>query len=133
MQPSLQTLNPAQTGSSTLTFDLVRPAQKVADKKFWFLSVAMNSTMVADTWSTFDALKRCSVCYEADPMAAPFVARGPGATLAAGEALDVSVMVVAAKMKGSDRPFFRRVWWVIPVALTTGHLLALQHNMRINR
>jgi hypothetical protein len=103
----------------------------VADRKFWFTAATLNIAMVADTKSTFDALHRCSRCYEADPYAAPFVNRGPKTAFTAGEAFDVGVMWIAFKMKGSDRPLFRKTWWVVPVALTAGHALATRHNMTI--
>ena len=42
-------------------------------------------------------------------------------------------MVVAAKMKGSENKFYRRTWWVVPIALTTGHVIAYRHNLGVAR
>jgi len=113
--------------------DPEHPAKRVIDMKFWLTAAALNSAMIADTKSTFDVIHRCDICYEKNPYAAPFVARGPALTYAAGEAFDIGVMVVAAKMKGSDNKVYRRTWWVMPIALTTGHLLAYRHNLGVAR
>jgi len=113
--------------------DPERPAARVTDTKFWLTAAALNAAMIADTKSTFDVMRRCAICYEKNPYAAPFVARGPIVTYAAGEAFDVGVMVVAAKMKGSDNRVYRRTWWVVPIALTTGHVLAYRHNLGVAR
>lgn len=113
--------------------DPERPAKRVTDTKFWLTAAALNAAMIADTKSTFDVMRRCAICYENNPYAAPFVARGPIVTYAAGEAFDVGVMVVAAKMKGSDNKLYRRTWWIVPIALTTGHVLAYRHNIGVAR
>ncbi len=105
----------------------------VADKKFWLLGAALNVGMVLDTKSTFDVARRCASCYEANPVVAPFLPLGPAPVFAAGEMFDVGVMAVAAKMKGSSHEAVRRTWWVIPVVLTTGHLLAYRHNQALAR
>jgi hypothetical protein len=100
---------------------------------FWALGGALGTAMLLDVRSTFDALGRCPRCYEGNPFAAPFVNRGPTTTVSAGLALDVSVMAVAARMKRSPHARFRRIWWVVPAALTTGHVIAYRHNQRIAR
>jgi hypothetical protein len=122
-------LRPASDPAS----DPEHPAKKVTDTKFWLTAAALNVAMIADTKSTFDVIRRCDICYEKNPYAAPFVARGPALTYAAGEALDVGVMVVAAKMKGSQNKFYRRTWWVIPIAMTTGHVIAYRHNLGVGK
>jgi hypothetical protein len=113
--------------------DPERPARKVADTKFWLTAATLNVAMIADTKTTFDVMRRCDVCYEVNPYAAPFIARGPVVAFTAGAAFDVGVMVVADKMKGSERALYRRTWWVIPVALTAGHVLACRHNLGVAR
>ena len=106
---------------------------KVADKKFWLVSAALNTTMLLDTWSTFDVMGRCPTCREANPYVAPFVKKGPAATFTAGQAFDIGVMALSAKMKASRKPQIRNIWWVVPVALTTGHALAFHHNQQLAR
>ena len=109
------------------------PVKRAADTKFWLTAAALNAAMIADTKSTLDVMRRCQVCYEANPYAAPFLSHGPAVAFTAGEAFDVGVMVVAGKMKASDNTFCRRTWWVVPIALTTGHMLAYRHNLGVAR
>jgi len=104
---------------------------RVVDPKFWSLGAALNAAMVLDTRSTFDALRRCVRCQESNPYAAPFVNRGPVVAFTAGEIFDVSIMALAAKMRGSTQPQIRRLWWLVPAALTSAHLVAYQHNRGI--
>ena len=108
-------------------------SERVADKKFWLTAAALNVSMVLDTKSTFDVVSRCARCFEANPFAAPFIARGPVVAYAAGEAFDAGVMLLAAEMKGAKRPLFRRTWWLVPLALSAGHMVALQHNVNVAR
>jgi hypothetical protein len=108
-----------------------QPSRRVHDFKFWTVGGLLGTAMLLDTKSTFDVLGRCARCYEANPYVAPFVNRGPGVTFTAGVALDVGIMAIAAKMKTSRHERFRRIWWVVPVVLTAGHLLAYRHNLRV--
>jgi len=105
--------------------------RKVADKKFWLLGSGLNSAMLLDTKSTFDVSHACSACYEANPFVAPFVRRGPVPTYVAGELFDAGVMALSARMRGSDRRWMRRTWWVIPTALIAGHSIAYHHNLNL--
>ena len=107
--------------------------KKVVDKKFLLVSAALNTTMLLDTWSTFDVIDRCPTCREANPYVAPFVKRGPKVTFTAGQAFDIGVMALSAKMKASSKPQIRNIWWLVPVALTTGHALAFHHNRQLAR
>jgi len=111
--------------------DSAPTARKVADKKFWLLGSGLNSAMLLDTKSTFDVSHACSACYEANPFVAPFVRRGPVPTYLAGELFDAGVMTLSARMRGSDRRWMRRTWWVIPTALISGHSIAYHHNLNL--
>ena len=110
-----------------------RASDKVADKKFWLVAGALNATMLLDTKSTFDVARRCPDCHEGNPVVAPFVRQGATTTFAAGLAFDAGVMTVAAKMKGSDKTWARRTWWVVPAALIAGHSMAYRHNANLAR
>ena len=123
---------PSAHGQETVRFeDHPEPQRKVTDKKFWLLGGALNSAMLLDTKSTFDVTKSCSDCYESNPFVRPFVNRGQVTTYVAGELFDAGVMTISARMRGSDRPWMRRTWWVIPVALITGHAIAYRHNVNL--
>ena len=119
------------TAESVQLTDHAGAPRKVVDKKFWLLGGALNSAMLLDTKSTFDVTKTCTDCYEANPFVRPFVRRGPVTTYIAGEVFDAGVMTIAARMRGAERPWMRRTWWVIPVALITGHAIAYRHNVTL--
>ena len=110
-----------------------RGREQVADKKFWLVAGGLTTAMLLDTKSTFEVGKRCSDCYEANPVVAPFVRQGPTTTFAAGLAFDAGVMTVAYKMKGSENTWARRTWWVVPAALVIGHSIAYRHNDQLAR
>ena len=108
-------------------------SRRVNDKTFWAVGGLLGTAMALDTKSTFDVLGRCAGCYEANPYVAPFVSRGPAVTMSAGVAFDVGVMALAAQMKRSPEARFHRIWWVIPIALTAGHVIAYRHNLRVGQ
>jgi len=124
-----------RTHEDVLVSEKFEPTEtrKISDKKFWAVSAALNTSMLLDTWSTFDVMGRCPTCREANPYVAPFVKRGPGVTFAAGQAFDIGIMALTARMKASKKPQIRKIWWLVPVALTTGHVWAFQHNFRLAR
>ena len=104
---------------------------RAADKTFWIVAAGLNTTMLLDTKSTFDVMAWCTNCEEANPFVRPFVQRGRALTFSVGLAFDAGVMAIAAKMKRSERTWIRRTWWVVPVALTTGHTIAWRHNTNL--
>ena len=124
-QPAAQDGVTAETRSN--------PEKKVLDKKFWTVAIALNAAMIMDTKSTFDVFERCNKCYESNPYARPFVNRGPAVAFTAGQVFDIALMYTAFKMKGAEHPAFRKIWWVIPVSMTLGHLAAYQHNIHVAR
>ena len=104
----------------------------VRDWKYWGLAAGLNGAMLVDTKTTFDVLRDCrQACREANPVAAPFVRRGPAAAVAAGVLFDAGIMSLAAKMKGSSRVWVRRTWWVAPAGLIVGHSIAARHNANL--
>jgi hypothetical protein len=120
-----------ERSESVQASDIRRTPARVMDRKFWAVASALNTAMVFDTKSTFDVSKTCPNCGEANPLVRPFVRRGPVPTYIAGELFDAGVMTVAAKMKGSERTWARRTWWVMPIALVTGHTIAYRHNVNL--
>ena len=107
------------------------PAPKVTDHTFWLVGAALNTAMILDMKSTFDVERRCAMCYEANPVAAPFINQGPRVAFVAAELFDIALMSAAAKMKGSDRAWVRHIWWVAPVAVAAGHTVAYRHNVNL--
>ena len=105
--------------------------EKVADKKFWLVSLVLPAMMALDTHSTFPALDRCPECWEMNPLARPFVEMGPGPTYAAGFTFDAVVIKTSHWMKGSRNPALRRIWWVPSAVLIAYHGWAIQNNNAI--
>lgn len=84
--------------------------------------------MLVDTKSTFDSVAWCPRCVEGNPYAAPFINAGKPVAYTAGIAFDTGVMYIAYRMRHSWNPAARKIWFVLPVALATGHAMAIRHN-----
>ena len=119
--------------TETMGRELISPRGRVLDRKFWAVAAALNTAMLMDTKSTFDVARACPTCEEANPIVAPFFRKGAAVTFTAGEFFDAGVMTLAARMKGSERVWMRRTWWVVPAALIVGHGIAHQHNVNLLR
>jgi hypothetical protein len=117
--------------ASTSFAQSAEPTKRATDKKFWMLAAGLTTAMVLDTKSTFDVSRWCASCEEKNPFVRPFVERGPALTFTAGVAFDAGVIALSAKMRRSDRTFLRRTWWVVPVALMSGHTIAWRHNLNL--
>jgi len=134
--PQVETGNDVQpivTHEDVPVVDAFVGKARVADRKFWLVGAALNAAMLLDTKSTFDVRRRCARCVESNPYAAPFVNRGPVVAFTAGQVFDVGIMMLAVKMKASRKPQIQKIWWLVPVALTSGHLIAYQHNRGVAR
>jgi hypothetical protein len=116
-----------------LVIDTYVAEPRGADKTFWLVGAALNGAMVLDTMSTFAVRRRCAGCVESTPYVGAFVNRGPLVTFTAGYAIDVGIMALAVKMKTSKKPQIQNIWWLLPVALTTGHLFAYRHSRGVAR
>jgi hypothetical protein len=104
--------------------------RQMFDAKSTPLAIALYSMMILDTKSTFDSTAWCPRCVESNPYAAPFIRAGKPAAFAAGIAFDTGVMYVAHRMRHSWNPVMRKIWFVLPAALATGHVFAMHHNYR---
>src|SRR3989344_4360324 len=105
-------------------------AQEVSDKKFWIINSILIGATVYDIESTYLALGRCETCYEFNPIMRPFVEAGKPQLYAVQGLIDAGVIYASYKMKKQDSKF-KKVWWVLPVAVTASHLAAGTNNIRI--
>lgn len=105
-------------------------AQDVADKKFWIINSVLIGATVYDIESTYLALDRCETCYELNPIMRPFVEAGKPQLYAVQGLIDAGVIYVSYKMKKQDSKL-KKMWWLLPVAVTAGHLVAGTNNMRM--
>lgn len=129
--PSVTLSAPSYREDVTVTAEKPPSDRRAGGVGFWTVGGLLGTAMLLDTKSTFDVLNRCTRCYEGNPYVAPFVNRGPKVAFSAGLGFDVGVMAVAASMKRSER--FHRIWWVVPIALTAGHVWAYRHNLNVAR
>lgn len=110
---------------------------RVADKKFWSVTLGLHTLMIADGISTFDVRKRCIeagyTCTEKNPLIGFFVEAGPIESYLAGTAAEAAVMYAAYKMKGSKNKLLRNTWFVVPSAIMFMHAKGFVANYRLAR
>ena len=104
------------------------PDRRVADRRLGLVATSLYAAMAVDTRSTFATKASCPRCIEADPFAALFVNAGPAAAYSAGLAFDTGVIYLSMRMRRSEHAIWRRTWFVLPVGLAAGHMLAARHN-----
>ena len=103
--------------------------EEVADKKFWAVSTFLIGSTIYDIESTYFVLGKCKTCEEGNPIMRPFVKAGKPALYAAQGSIDAGVLYMSYKMKKGDTRF-KKVWWLLPVAMAAGHMVAGTYNMR---
>ncbi|OGN27865.1 MAG: hypothetical protein A2941_00775 [Candidatus Yanofskybacteria bacterium RIFCSPLOWO2_01_FULL_49_17] len=107
--------------------------KKTFDKKMTLVSIVLMSSMSIDTKSSFDTRQRClGGCREMTQGVGWFIDRGPLAAYPAGLAVDSGITYVSYRMKKSSNPLLRHTWFVPPVAIAVGHLLAARDNYRLS-
>ena len=127
---ALPSLKYSQGGFSSLKR---APRVDATDRKLTVVAAGLYGAMLIDTKSTFESRAWCPRCVEGNPFVAPFVEAGPATTYSAGLAFDTGVIYLAAKMRNASNPAVRRIWFVLPVALTAGHVIAARHNYGLRR
>lgn len=102
------------------------PKQKVVDQKFKLVTTALFVSTIYDIETTFTGKKRCSTCYEANPIARPFVKSGRPAMYGFAFAVNGLATYSAYEMKKHHKKY----WWLVPVIATTTHCVAGSLNLR---
>lgn len=100
---------------------------KVGPSYFWTYA-ALTITTILDVETTFHALDRCSTCYEANPLMAPFVKRGRGATYAFAFSLNVIQMERARRARKAGE----RHWYLGPALASGVHGILAASNSQIS-
>jgi hypothetical protein len=95
---------------------------KPLDPQFIAVSSYLIFSSVFDTETTFASLH--NGCHEANPVMRPFVKSGRAATYAFVLATDAAVIYVAYRMRKCENPGFKKIWWVGPMVIGTGHAVA---------
>ncbi len=103
------------------------PPNKIADKKFIFMSTFLIGTTIFDSESTFAALDKCNnTCKEGNTLMRPFINSGRPATYAVQGTIDTGLIVWSYKMKKDGN----KLWWLLPVVSGAAHTVAGGFNMR---
>lgn len=103
-------------------------AQEVTDRKFWTVNTLLVGSTVYDVESTYFALDRCgNNCREGNPFMRPFVKAGKPWLYAVQGSVDAGIIYSSYKMKKNNN----KLWWLLPIAITTTHSIAGTHNIRI--
>ena len=102
--------------------------EKVVDKKFLAVGAGLALASVYDFETTFHALNNCN-CREGNPIMRPFISRGRPASYVMSAAMNTAAMLAAYKLK-KNHP---KIWWIIPVCFTAGHVFAGSSNLRLAR
>lgn len=102
---------------------------RTIDKKFVIVSIALFSSAVYDTETTF-ACVNSGRCREANPVAAPFINSGRPATYGFLAGTSSGMLYFGYRLKKSDNPALRKVWWLPPVMSIVAHGATGSLNLR---
>jgi hypothetical protein len=108
--------------------DAASKKEKVVDTKFMFVATLLGDATVFDLESTYRAINNGA--REGNVLMKPFINHGRPVAYAFSGAVDTGVIFLAYKMKKSQNPDERKMWWLIPVAFTAGHAIAGGFNLR---
>ncbi len=105
-------------------------------EKFWsptnlVLSSVWLGATAADVDSTFRVLKRCASCYEANPIVAPLLKRGPALTWTVITGVTLADVELAHELRRSDHKTLRIIGWAVPIVATGLHTWAAIHNHQL--
>jgi hypothetical protein len=114
--------------SSSFAQQDINTGTKVIDKKFWAIGTGLALSTAYDIETTFNALNNCN-CIERNPVMRPFVNRGRPAVYAVSGGMNAAAMFAAYKLR-KKHP---KIWWIIPVCFTAGHIFAGSYNLRLAR
>jgi len=118
--------------AALLVFFLLMPSfAGAADRPFIMVSTALVASTIYDAETTYAGYNdRHPGVHEANPIARPFVKAGRPALYGFELGADAAVLYAAYRMKNSDSPTWRKVWWILPVTVTVGHVAAGTANLR---
>ena len=114
--------NPTPAGTSIEPVLLVKPSKPspAGSKRVWLaLTIAQHSAATFDAWTTRRRVSSGSY-HENYPLLKPFA--GNSSLYAVVQITPVVFDFVGQRMRHSDRPWMRRIWWVPQAAQTVTHL-----------
>ena len=102
---------------------------KVVDTRFLINSSFLVGSSAFDVETTFAALKNPHV-REGNPIMKPFVNLGRPATYSFVGGMDAGSIYFSYRMKKSDKPGLRKLWWIGPVSASVAHCFVGGLNLR---
>jgi hypothetical protein len=103
---------------------------KVVDTKFLINSAVLAGSSAFDVETTLRALKNPNA-REGNPIMKPLVELGRPATYSFVGAMDAGSIYFSYRMKRSNSPGLRKLWWIGPVTASAAHCFVGGLNLRI--
>lgn len=107
-----------------------KPAGRVLDKKFWGLAAGLATATIYDIETTYAGLNRCETCRESNPLMRSFVEKGRPTLYGVTMGVNTGIMYAAYRLRNSNNPSLKKLWWVIPVVAIGLHGTAGSLNLR---
>jgi hypothetical protein len=105
---------------------------KKFDLKMKILDGTLRGSALWDLKTTYATKGYCvGGCKENTPYGGWFIEKGPIVATVAVMTFDTGVTALAMKMRRSDNPFIRHMWFAPHIGLIIGHSLAAHANSRI--
>jgi hypothetical protein len=104
---------------------------KVVDTKFLLTAGVLAGSSAFDIETTFGALKHANA-REGNPIMKPLVERGRPATYSFVGVMDAGSVYFSYRMKKSNSPGLRKLWWIGPVTASAAHCFVGGLNLRIH-
>ena len=102
---------------------------RVDDRGLFIASGVLAASTAFDVETTFRALKNPDA-REGNPIMRPFVRMGRPATYSFVGAIDAGSIYFSYRMKKSESPGLRKLWWIGPVTASAAHCLVGALNLR---
>lgn len=117
--------------SAPVSAQETKKSGRTVDAKFMLVTGSLVVSTIFDIETTFAAIDNPDIpVYEGNPIMRPFINSGRPATYAFVGMVDAGIVYISYRMKKSADPDIQKLWWVIPMAATTGHTLAGGLNLR---
>ncbi len=94
------------------------------------LGIAVVVSTVYDVETTFRGFDEGLT--EANPVDRLF-ARNRASMYVFQGSVDVGVWYLSHRFRNSSKPYIRRLWWILPIAVTAGHSIAAISNMSLEQ
>jgi len=106
-----------------------KPADRGLDKKFWSLAAGLTAATTYDIETTYACINT-GKCRESNPLMRPFIEAGRPASYGFAMGINTGIMYAAHRLRNSNNPSVKKLWWLIPVVAIGLHGTAGSLNLR---